>query len=313
MDIFYLIILAVVLLFVLKTAVDYKHGESNILYNINNNKFVKGMLDNINNKKQQLVKKYGSTVYNDPYYNFPDPMSSTITIPLSKGIGPLNVENTNVVGNNPDVEIIRDSGLEFNNKRNKFNPDNLKKDTVDPDPGKYLNLGLAFGSASETVIEASNDVYLSKYANFASSNITNELTNTGYLYDDSGQYINIKNKTLPENCKFNDETGLSCNFNGRLQQIPKSLMGDNKEVLNSIGTIKYDGDFIKSVKGYKVGDVDGYDYKIWNYDNEKPFNGGGLFKNKYGNEVYGSNPLGYNETYMEVSDNNICQNNACTI
>ena len=64
--------------------------------------------------------------------------------------------------------------------------------------------------------------------------------------------------------------------------------------------------------GYKVGDVDGYDYKIWNYDNEKPFNGGGLFKNKYGNEVYGSNPLGYNETYMEVSDN-VCQNNACTI
>ena len=273
MDIFYLIILAVVLLFVLKTAIDYKHGESNILYKINNNRFVKGVLDNINNKKQQLVKKYGSTVYNDPYYNFPDPMSSTITIPLSKGVGPLNVENTNVIGNNPDVKIIRDSGLEFN-KKDKFNPNKLRKDTINPNPGKFLNLGLAHGSASETVIEASNDIYLSKFSDFASSNITNELTNTGYLYDDSGQYINIKNKTLPENCIFNDETGLSCNFNNRLQQIPNSLMGDNKEVLNSIGTIKYDGDFIKSVKGYKVGDVDGYEYKIWNYDNEKPFNGG---------------------------------------
>jgi len=312
MDIFYLIILAVVLLFVLKTAVDYKHGESNILYNINNNKFVKGILDNINNKKQQLAKKHGLTIYNDPYHSFPNPMSSTISNPLSKGMGPLNVENTNVIDNNPDVKIIRDSGLEFNNKRNKFNPNKVKKDTIDPNPGKFLNLGLAFGSASETVIEASNDIYLSKYADFASSNITNELTNTGFLYDNSGQYTNIKNKTLPENCKFNDETGLSCNFNGRLQQIPKSLMGDNKEVLNSIGTIKYDGDFVKSVKGYKVGDVDGYEYKIWNYDNEKPFNGGELFKNKFGNEVYGSNPLGYNETYMEVSDN-VCQNNACTI
>ena len=99
---------------------------------------------------------------------------------------------------------------------------------------------------------------------------------------------------------------MSCELNGALQPIPDKLMKNNSDVLNSIGVLTDDKDIIKSTNGYSVGTVDGGNYKIWNYPEEKSMNGGIEF-----GSVYASGPLGTNETYMDVNNRLNCE--SCAI
>ena len=115
----------------------------------------------------------------------------------------------------------------------------------------------------------------------------------------------FKTVLLSSSCKLEGDQ-LSCELNGALQPIPDKLMKNNSAVLNSIGVIIDNEELVKSTNGYSVGTVDGGEYKIWNYSNEKPMNGGVDFNN-----VYASNPLGTNETYIGVTDNLNCS--ACAI
>jgi len=306
MNIILLIILAFVLLIILKNLIEKKSGISDVLRKVND-KYFSDALSNLNKAKNHITNKLDTAKYTDPYYKFPDPMLSNISYPLSKGYDPLNRDNNNLINNNPDIPIIRNNGLDFyKNKEIYFDPFRVHEDTMDADPGKItIQAPTKKWSASETLIKASNDDYLTKYPGYASSNIVNELTNTGYLYDDDNKYINLKNKILPENCQLNGDS-LECNFNNKLQKIPNQLMHKNSKVLDSIGNISYDDELIKSVKDYTVGEIDGYNYKIWNYDNEKEFNGGDIFTNKQGNKVIGSNPPGHNESYMLIDENFNC-------
>ena len=99
---------------------------------------------------------------------------------------------------------------------------------------------------------------------------------------------------------------MSCEFNGARYDIPDRLMKNNNDVLNSIGILTDDEDAIKSTNGYEIGVVDGGNYKIWNYPDEKGMNGGVEF-----GSVYGSSPLGTNETYANVTNNLNCS--SCAI
>ena len=57
------------------------------------------------------------TEFKDPFYKFPDPMTSTISHPLSPGYNPLNSQNNNILSNDPNLKIIRDNGFDYYKNR----------------------------------------------------------------------------------------------------------------------------------------------------------------------------------------------------
>ena len=66
-------------------------------------------------------------------------------------------------------------------------------------------------------------------------------------------------------------------------------------------TLQNNDDLIKSANDFSYDDISGNTYKTWHYPDEKPMNGGVEF-----NDVYASNPMGYNENYMLVENKLNC-------
>jgi len=306
-----IIVLAFSILIIIHNIINNRTGINNIMNHHFNNEWTKSVNTGIR-KKNEINKHIDDnlkikTKYIDPFYNFPDPMLSNISHPLSAGYKPLF--NDNDEPNMDNLDIVRKSTLDYYfNDPKVFNPSLVSKDTMDANPGNHTLQGLAkIWDGKETKIDMTSDEYLTKYPVYADNNFTNELTNTGFLFDnqDNNKYINLKNKILPSNCKINDNN-LSCEFNNKLQPIPDKLMKNNSAVLNSIGVLVDNIELVQSTNGYQYGNIDGDNYKIWNYPNEKVMNGGVDF-----NSVYGSNAMGTNETFMTVTDNLKCS--SCAI
>ena len=309
MNIILLVFLAFTILYVLQNVVESKDGLNGIMNkvgNINITKHFDSIKDSINNS-DELVQAQPSTKVE--YDNFPDPMTSTISHPLSPGYSPLNTDNENLLSNDPNLKIIRDNGFDYyKNEQIYFDPSNIKKDTMDADPGNFSYHGLVKSfDTEETLIKSDSDEYLTKYPDYAPSDFGNQLTNTGFLYNNSenNKYINLKEKVLPENCKLNGNE-LECTFNNKLQKIPDKLMENNSDVLNSVGVIIHDDELIKSNSGFTYDEIGGNVYKSWKYDNEKELNGNFVFNN-----IVPSNPMGTNESYMSIDDKLDCA--SCSI
>ena len=309
MNIILLVFLAFTILFMLQNVVESKDGLNGIMNkvgNINITKHFDSIKNSINNS-DELVQAQPSTKVE--YDNFPDPMTSTISHPLSPGYSPLNTDNENLLSNDPNLKIIRDNGFDYyKNEQIYFDPSNIKKDTMDADPGNFSYHGLVKSfDTEETLIKSDSDEYLTKYPDYAPSDFGNQLTNTGFLYNNSenNKYINLKEKVLPENCKLNGNE-LECTFNNKLQKIPDKLMENNSDVLNSVGVIIHDDELIKSNSGFTYDEIGGNVYKSWKYDNEKELNGNFVFNN-----IVPSNPMGTNESYMTVDSGVDCT--SCSI
>jgi len=305
-----IIVLAFSILFILQNIINNSMGINDVI-NKNINNIMTKTVDSVNGQKKQINKYISDkskvkTEYQDPFYKFPDPMLSNISHPLSKGYKPLM--NDNGEPDMSNLDIVRSSSLDYYfNDPKVFNPSFVNKDTMDADPGNHTLQGLAKRwDGKETQIKMTSDEYLTKYPAYADSNIVNELTNVGYFFDhdDNNKFINLKDKVLPDNCSI-DGDKLSCEFNGKLQVIPDKLMKNDSSVLNSIGVLVDNVELIQSTDGYEYGQVDGNNYKIWNYPNEKPINGGVEF-----GSVYGSNE-GYNESFMSVTNSLNCS--SCAI
>ena len=310
MNIILLVFLAFTILLMLQNVVESKDGLNGIMNkvgNINITKHFDSIKKSINNS-DKLVQ--AQPVPKVEYDNFPDPMTSSISQPLSPGYSPLNTNSDNLLSNDPNLKIIRDNGFDYyKNEQIYFDPSNIKKDTMDADPGNFSYHGLvkSFGT-EDTLIKADSDEYLTKYPDYAPSDFGNQLTNTGFLYNNSenNKYINLKEKVLPENCKLNGNE-LECTFNNKLQKIPDKLMENNSDVLNSVGVIIHDDDeLIKSNSGFTYDEIGGNVYKSWKYDNEKELNGNFVFNN-----IVPSNPMGTNESYMSIDDKLDCA--SCSI
>ena len=313
MNIILLVVLGFTILFILQNIVENKNGLNNVMNKVTDNVITKHFdsIKNTRNNSKKLVrdKSKQKIEYDDPFSKFPDPMTSTISHPLSPGYSPLNSNNNNILSNDPNLKIIRDNGFDYyKNKQIYFDPFHVHKDTMDADPGKYTKQGLAKAwDGEESMIKADSDEYLTKYPDYAPSDFGNQLTNAGFLYnnEENNKYINLKEKVLPENCKLTDD-GIECTFNNKLQKIPEQLMKNDNNVLNSIGVMIHDDELIKSTNNFSYDEVGGNIYKSWKYDNEKEINGNFVFNN-----IMPSNPMGSNENYMLVDSNLDCS--SCSI
>jgi hypothetical protein len=313
MNIILLVVLGFTILFILQNIIENKNGLNDVMNKIKDNAITKHF-DNIKvtrNNSRKLVKERSKqkVEYDDPFYKFPDPMTSTISNPLSPGYNPLNSQNNNILSNDPNLKIIRDNGFDYyKNKQIYFDPFNVHRDTMDADPGKFTKQGLAKSwDGQETLIKADSDEYLTKYPDYAPSDFGNQLTNAGYLYDNeqNNKYINLKEKVLPDNCKLNGDN-LQCTFNNNLYDIPERTIKNNSNVLNSVGVSIQNDELIKSNNDFSYDEVGGNVYKSWKYDNERELNGNFVFNN-----ILPSNPIGSNESFMVVDNNLNCS--TCSI
>lgn len=313
-----IIILSFLILFIIQNIINNRTGI-NELISKNIGKEITSKFNNINSEQNELnkyIKKRSKreTRYQDPFYKFPDPMLSNTSNPLSPGFKPMFEQLNESNPDMSDLEIIRRSGMDYYIRDPKvFKPNFLPVDTMNANPGNFTLQGIANKySSDESSILATSEEYLSQFPVYADSKFGNELTNTGYFFDnnDHNQYINLENKILPQNCSMVGDD-LSCKLNGRLYPIPKELMKNSNPVLDSIGVLINNIPLVQSTDSYVIGDVDGYQYQIWNYPNESTMNGGIDFVNNDNNDVYASNPLGYNETFMNVTDNLNCS--SCAI
>lgn len=312
-----IIILAFIALFIIQEVVNKYLGINNTI----SKDITKKITDNAkkgNDKVNKTIKEVKNNIkkqteinpkFKDPFYKFPDPMLSNISHPLSKGFKPMYEQLNESNPDMSDLDIIRKSNLEYYVRDPVvFNPSYIKKDIVDADPGDYTMQGIAKKyDKKEEQIGMTSSKYITKYPKHADSNIVNELTNVGYFFDtnENNKYKYNQQKTLPEGCELKGES-LKCKLNGELQEIPNTLLNYNSDVVNSIGVVVNDTQLIQSPNNYQYGLVDGKDYQIWNYPDDKPMNGGKGFGG-----VIGSNPLGENETYSSVSNRLGCK--SCSI
>ena len=83
----------------------------------------------------------------------------------------------------------------------KFDDSEIPLNSSDTDVDKEVS------SDEDDKNEMTSDVYLTKYPKYADSNIMNELTNVGYFFDndENNNFINIKDKILPDNCNLNGD------------------------------------------------------------------------------------------------------------
>ena len=171
MNIILLIVLGFTILFILQNIVENKNGLNDVMNKITDNVITKHFdsIKNTRNNSRKLVRD--KSEYDDPFNKFPDPMTSTISHPLSPGYSPLNNNNNNLLSNDPNLNIIRDNGFDYyKNKQIYFDPFNVRKDTMDADPGKYTKQGLAkIWDGEESLIKADSDEYLTKYPDYAPS------------------------------------------------------------------------------------------------------------------------------------------------
>ena len=116
---------------------------------------------------------------------------------------------------------------------------------------------------------------------YYTSDIMDEKTNPGSFFDTKNQFNDStsprSSTILPDHCMKDSNEEVVCDFNSKLQNIPPSLIEDkeNNPVLKSIGDDKNINTNIISSEKLSVGG--GY-YNVWEYENEKPVNGGEFFK-----------------------------------
>ena len=308
-----IVILAFLILFLLQNIINNRTGINNILSKniftdiVNNKNKIHTRLGDI--RKTIKEKSKVKLDYKDPFYKFPDPMLSNISHPLSAGYKPMYDQLNQGPKDFSTLDVVRKSNIDYYFKNPQvFNPEYIKQDTMDAHPGNHTLQGLAKKyDGKEKNIEMTSDEYLTKYPEYADSNVENELTNVGYFFDNenNNKYIDFQQKILPSNCSVKGDK-MSCKFNGAQHVIPDKLMTNDSAVLNSIGVMVDDRELIQSTNGYDIGVVGGNNYKIWNYPKEKGLNGGREF-----GDVYASGPLGSNETYMNVTNDLDCK--SCAI
>ena len=185
---------------------------------------------------------------------------------------PLNNLKQLLPNSTDTIQIIRDTD-ETITKERAYLPDYYRKDRLSGDPTKSSELR-PFINDNNKSEKSWTDENVSKYPQYYSSNIKDELTNLGLFFDKNNQYndkTSPNTDVLPSDSCYKLKNGeYFCEENTRLQNIPPSLITDiNKcEILNNIGIYKD--------KNYKIP------------TNERTIHGG----------------LFYNEVYPSSNNNN---------
>lgn len=162
---------------------------------------------------------------------------------LSKEIiKPLNTMKDLLPSNDPYMDIVRDKSYNMNKTR-VYVPDFYRKDRLSGNTIETEEYR-PFIYNDEEPDNSWTDINVSSHPKYYTSDIKDELTNSGSFYDKNNQY---NDKTSPntdvltsDSCYIDKFGNSFCEDNTRLQIIPPSLITDprNCKILDSIGSYK---------------------------------------------------------------------------
>lgn len=199
------------------------------------------------------------------------------------------------INNEPIANIIRDKGYVTGENTIYYEPEYIRKDTMgENDIG---STEYRFGQFSETKpSKAWVDYNISQFPGYYTSDIKDEKFNLMNFFDSENIYRENPRNTQFYNSKrvpcpscYIDVNGTNvCNFNSKLQRIPKTLSN-----VKSYGQTS-----IQNVVSSDIEMTDNKPFKTYHYNEDKPMNGGLFYNNVTGiNGIY-DEPNNY--TYNNV-------------
>jgi len=233
------------------------------------------------------------------------PLSNDFVFPLpSNGFSPVSETKPN----NPlyegeikkpsdkNITIIRSSNLDNDNNPIYYKPDFYKSDFIDENPIGSTEYSLANFDSKLTTINAWEDQNISQHPKFYRSEIKDEKANLGKFFDENLRFhdrlSNYSTSNLPDRCMLDNNNNIVCDFNNKLQNIPPSLIQSNikNDVFNKVSI----GNKLMNISDVSISSVSGNNYSTYSYENEKPMNGGEIYK--------GVNPSNStNESYLNLN------------
>ena len=235
-------------------------------------------LDYVKEKDEEIIQV-------DELGDFPRPQISRSFKKLSnKVIKPLN-NTKDFFPNGKISDIIRDTPENMSKKR-LYLPEYYRKDRLSGN-----DIGTEELRSFTTNDEPDNswtDKNVSHHPKFYTSDIKNELTNTGSFFDKNNQYndkTSSNTDVLVSDSCYTDKKGVKfCEDNTRIQNIPPSLISDINKcyALNTIGMYKdkkKKGEYIS----FNAENIINEEVGVWTYSDDRTINGG-----KFYNEVFPS-------------------------
>ena len=236
------------------------------------------------------------------YDKFPIPQISTMYKSLSHIIpeNPLYNNKTQQIDDSL-INIIRSSNVDNDKNPIYYKPTYYKKDFVSSNPLGTTEYNFAEFNDKETSY-AWTDNNVSQHPAFYRSKFTDEKTNVGKFFDTNNRFHDktspYSTNNLPDRCFLNKDNEIICNFNDKLQNIPPSIITDDK-LLNKIGVIGKINGLYEDIVDNKV-----QTFNFISRDNEeKEMNGGNVY-----DDVLPS--TSNNETYLDLNSEHFVKNYA---
>lgn len=261
-----------------------------ISYLINNNN---SFITKLFSRKNIKIETNDFPLSND--FVFPQPSNDFSPVSQTKPHNPL-YEGEIKKPNDNKITIIRSSNLDNDNNPIYYKPDYYKSDFIDENPIDSTEYSHANFDSKLTTINAWEDENISQHPKFYRSEITDEKTNLGKFFDENLRFhdrlSNYSTSNLPDRCMLDKNNNIVCDFNNKLQNIPPSLIQNNikNDIFNKVSI----GNNLKNINDINISNVSGNNYSTYSYENEKPMNGGEIYK--------GVNPSNSkNESYLNLN------------
>ena len=239
-------------------------------------------------QKLDYVKEKEEIVQVDELDDFPYPQISRGFKKLSKKtMKPFNNLKDLLPSGKDSINIIRDTPDNISKKR-IYLPDYYRKDRLSGNDIGTEELRPFTGG--EEADNSWTDKNVSKHPKFYNSDIKNELTNIGSFFDKNNQYNDKTSSNtevlVSDSCYKDKEGEIFCEDNTRLQQVPPSLISDiNKcHALNTIGMYKNKNNKAKEYVSFDSEKIDGEEFGVWSYSDDRTINGGKFFNNVKGSK-----------------------------
>jgi len=213
--------------------------------------------------------------------NHPDSRLKNIN---DSAISSVNYKN---VGGNPVVNIVRDKGHVTGENTIYYKPQYIPKDTMGQND--IGNTEYRFAQFDENKpSKAWVDYNVSQYPGFYKSDFSSNIYDLKQFFDkenvfrevpDDRLYYDSKKPSCPS-C-YTDVNGTSvCDFNGKLETVPKSLYNVGPHGKTSL----------QKVVSSEIDNINNDNYIAYNYEGDKPMNGSKFYGDVQG-VIYGDNSI----------------------
>jgi hypothetical protein len=198
--------------------------------------------------------------------------------------------NYETINEDPIVNIIRDNGRVTGENTIYYEPEYIRKDTMGENDIGTTEFRFAQFPENKPS-KAWVDYNISQFPGFYTSEIKDEQFPLMNFFDSENIYRETPRNTQFYNSKripcpscYIDVNGTNvCNFNSKLQRIPKTL--SNVE--------SYGQTSIEEVVSSDIEVTENKQYKTFHYNNDRPMNGGKFYDNVTGANGFNGGPKEY--------------------